>query len=91
VVAKRWTLLPAVVLFLVESGLQISGFHNLWVAIALWGAAALLVLVWLIYGRRVEAQVVPEKQTTQSFTSYDQRGGVTGIVNVNNERGSSDV
>src|ERR1700731_1104720 len=43
----RLAVIGAAILFLIETGLQVSGLTNLPLAIALWGLAALLFLYWL--------------------------------------------
>jgi hypothetical protein len=35
---------PGAILFLIESGLQVSGISNIWLAVTLWGLAAILLL-----------------------------------------------
>jgi hypothetical protein len=48
--AKAWAaFIGGAILFLIEAGLQVSGFTNLLLAIFLWGAAFILFLHWLHY------------------------------------------
>src|ERR1700734_3442319 len=48
--AKAWAaLIGGAILFLVETGLQVSGYTNHTLAIALWGTAFVLCIYWLHY------------------------------------------
>jgi ABC-type uncharacterized transport system permease subunit len=45
---KAWlALIGAVIVFCINAGLQVSGYQNIWTAVALWSVAGFLGLYWL--------------------------------------------